>query len=169
MAAVISFAAWSHTGKTTYLEKLIPVLKRAGLRVAVIKHDAHDFQIDVRGKDSWRLMEAGADTVALASGARFALLERWPLDLEDIVRRLPEADLILTEGYKHGPYPKVALFRAGAEKPLAVEPRECLAIVSDTPVEAECPVFPLDDPQPLADYLLAHLPEERRTGDAHLD
>ena len=64
---VLTFTAYSNTGKTTYLEKLIPCLKSAGLRIAVIKHDAHDFQADIEGKDSWRFAQAGADIVAVAS------------------------------------------------------------------------------------------------------
>ena len=68
---VLTFTAYSNTGKTTYLEKLIPCLKSAGLRIAVIKHDAHDFQADIEGKDSWRFAQAGADIVAVASKRQF--------------------------------------------------------------------------------------------------
>jgi molybdopterin-guanine dinucleotide biosynthesis protein MobB len=163
MPAVITFAAWSNTGKTTYLEKLIPCLKDMGLRVAVVKHDAHEIQLDACGKDSWRLARAGADAVAVASGSQFALLEHRPLELSEVIRRLPEADLVLTEGYKNGPYPKIALYRSTSGKPLAVPPENCLAIVSDTSFEAPCPVFPLDDPQPLAVFLRQRL--IRKEGD----
>lgn len=157
MTSVITFAAWSHTGKTTYLEKLIPELKKMGLRVAIIKHDVHDLQLDVEGTDSWRLMAAGADTAAVVSSNQLVVMDRRRRELEEIISHLSDADLILTEGYKHGPYPRIALFRSGSGKPLAVPPEECLAIVSDVPVDAPCPVFPLDDARPLAQYLLAWL------------
>lgn len=151
---VVTLAAYSNTGKTTYLEKLIPRLKAAALRVAVIKHDGHDFQMDREGKDTWRFAQAGADAVAIASATKFALCRQHPVGLEDIVKQLSDMDLILTEGYKTGPYPKIALFRAASGKDLAAEPSDCIAIVSDVPLETDCPVLPLDDPAPLAAFLL---------------
>lgn len=152
-----TFAAYSNTGKTTYLEALIPRLKAAGLRVAVVKHDAHDFQIDQLGKDTWRFAQAGANAVAIASGSHFALMEYRPATLEEILGQIRDVDLILTEGYKSEGYPKIALFRSDSGKGLAVPADGCFAIVSDVPMEAPCPVFPLDDPTPLADYLLKTL------------
>lgn len=154
MPVVVTLAAYSNMGKTTYLEKLIPRLKAADLRVAVIKHDGHDFQIDQEGKDTWRFAQAGADAVAIASAAKFVLYRQHLVELEDIVKQFSDMDLIITEGYKTGPYPKIALFRAASGKDLAAEPPECIAIVSDVPLEADCPVFPLDDPTPLAAFLL---------------
>lgn len=151
---VVTIAAYSNTGKTTYLEKLIPCLKASGLRIAVIKHDGHDFQMDQEGKDTWRFAQAGADAVAIASASKFALCRQRPMELEDIVRQLSDMDLILTEGYKAGPYPKIALYRSDSGKELAADPADCLAIVSDIPLDVSCPVFPLDDPAPLAAFLL---------------
>lgn len=164
---VITFAAYSGVGKTTYLEKLLPCLKAAGVRVAVIKHDGHDFQMDKPGTDTCRLAEAGADTVAIVSSRKFALLEQRGLEVEEIVKRITDVDLILTEGFKHGPYPKIALYRKDAEKPLAAEASECLAIVTDTPIEAPCRMFPLDDPQSLAAYLISALNLGKENG--HVD
>lgn len=151
---VITFAAYSNTGKTTYLEKLLPCLKARGLRVAVIKHDAHDFQIDTPGTDTSRMAAAGADVVAIASGRRFALMEQRSLSVEEIVSRISGVDLILTEGFKHGPYPKIALYRKDSGNPLAADLKDCLAVAADTPLEADGPVFPLEDPTPLAEYLV---------------
>ena len=151
---VLTFTAYANTGKTTYLEKLIPYLKKAGLRIAVIKHDGHDFQADIEGKDSWRFAQAGADVVAIASENQFAYFQYAPVTLEDVLQHIPDVDLIITEGYKHGPFPKVALFRAQSGKGLSVPAEECLAIVGDYPEPVGCPVFPLDDPQPLAEHLL---------------
>lgn len=154
---VLTFAAYSNTGKTTYLEKLLPCLKAAGLRVAVIKHDGHDFQMDTPGTDTCRLAQSGADTVAILSDGKFALLEQRAISLEEALSHIHDVDLILTEGFKYGPYPKIALYRAASGKPLAVPVGDCLAIASDTLLEAPCPVFPLDEPQPLADFLITYL------------
>ena len=148
---VITLAAYSNTGKTTCLEGLLPCLKKRGLRVAVIKHDGHDFQ-------------TGADTVAIVSDHRFALLEQRSYAVEEIVARITDVDLILTEGFKYGPYPKIALYRAASGKPLAVNPQECLAVVTDTPVKTSRPVFPLNDPEPLAEYLVSLLKQRQNGG-----
>lgn len=151
---VLTFTAYSNTGKTTYLEKLIPCLKEAGLRIAVIKHDAHDFQADTQGKDSWRFAQAGADTVAVASGRQLALFQYSPFDLSAIVAQIHNVDLILTEGYKHSHFPKIAIYRAASGNGLSVPAEDCLAIVGDYPFPSPCPVFSLEDPQSLAGYLL---------------
>lgn len=150
---VITFTAFSNTGKTTYLEKLIPCLKAVGLRIAVVKHDGHDFQADVEGKDSWRFAQAGAEVVAIASQQQFAMFQYRPVALENILSQINDVDLILTEGYKHGPYPKIALYRTDSGNGLSVPEEECLAIVGDYPKEPPCPVFPLENAQPLANYL----------------
>lgn len=151
---VLSFTAYSGTGKTTYLEKLIPCLKALGLKVAIIKHDGHDFEADIKGKDSWRFAQAGADIVAIASSKKLALFQYWPSDIDDIINHISGVDLIIIEGNKHGPYPKIALFRSSSGNGLSVSPAECFAIVGDYPYTASCPIFPLEDPKPLASYLL---------------
>lgn len=151
---VLSFTAYSNTGKTTYLEKLIPCLKKAGLRIAVIKHDGHDFQADTEGKDSWRFAQAGAEMVAVSSGTKWAFFQYSPVDINAIVAHISGVDLIITEGYKHGPFPKIALFRSDSGKGLSIPAEECLAIVGDYSGQASCPIFPLDDPHPLAEHLL---------------
>lgn len=151
---VLTFTAYSNTGKTTYLEKLLLCLKTAGLRIAVIKHDGHDFEADTEGKDSWRFAQAGADVVAVASGTKFALFQYSPADLDAVITHITGVDLIITEGYKHGPFPKIALFRSDSGKGLSVPAEECLAIVGDYPEQVSCPVFPMDDPCPLAEHLL---------------
>lgn len=150
---VFTVTAYSNTGKTTYLEKLIPCLKRLGLRAAAVKHDGHDFQADTEGKDSWRLAQAGAEVVAVASREKLALFQYRPASLEDILSHISGVDVILTEGYKSGPYPKIALFRPDTGKGLSVPAEECLAIVGDYPEPAPCPVFPLEDAMPLAEFL----------------
>lgn len=158
------FAAFSGTGKTTYLEKLIPHLKGYGLQVAVLKHDAHDFAADTPGKDSWRFAQAGADAVAVSSDRRTAMFYQHSLSVEELLSRLPEVDIVLTEGYKHGPFPKIAVHRKEAGEALAADLSACIALVTDDgalAAAAPCPVFPLEDAEPLARLLLRRYEEGR--------
>lgn len=151
---VYSIVAFSNTGKTTMLEKLIPELKRRGLRTAVIKHDAHEFEIDKPGKDSWRFTKAGAAVTVVASQTKAAHIENRFIPIDELIARISDVDVILTEGYKHGPWPKIALQRSG-DKPLPVEPAECLAVMSDVPIKTErTPVIALDDISELADIII---------------
>lgn len=151
---VYVFAAYSDVGKTSYLEKLIPILKSAGLRIGVIKHDVHGIQLDAAGKDTWRLTGAGADVVSVASNSGYALFAQKPAALDELIRQLSHVDIILVEGYKSAPYSKVALFRADSGKTLAVDPRACFAIITDKQMDVSCPTFPLDNPRAFAEYLL---------------
>ena len=156
MIAYYSFIAWSDTGKTTYLERLVAELKARGARVAVVKNDDHRFEIDREGKDSWRFARAGADVVAVADGEKYALMEYRPVTLERLLSAIRDVDLILVEGWHAEAANAIALHRAASGKPLKLPPENCLAVVSDVPLETGgTPLFPLDDPAPMADFLLA--------------
>lgn len=155
MAEVYVFAAWSGTGKTAYLEKLIPCLGQLGLTAAVVKHDVHGLALDRPGKDSHRLFQAGAEATAVVCGGEVLLHRRAEPTLEEVLALLPPTDLVLVEGFKASPYPKIAIYRAGAGKTLAAEPEECLAVVTDTALDVPCPQFPLDEPAALAAFLAA--------------
>ena len=158
MVPVFSFIAWSGIGKTTYLEQLTAELKSRGLRVAVLKHDAHRFEIDKQGKDSQRFAAAGADVVAIADAEKWALLEYRPASFEDILAKITDVDMVLVEGWHNDAKNPVLVHRAAAGKPLKLDPRTCFAVVSDTPLEtAGRPLFPLDNPVPMADYLVDRL------------
>ena len=148
---VYSIVAWSGAGKTTLLEGLIPELKRRGLRVAVVKHDAHDFELDKEGKDTWRLTQAGSDVTAIASASRAAVMENRPVPEEALLGRICDVDLILTEGFKHGKWRKIGLRRGIFELP----PGEYAAIVSDAPLEEQVPVFAVGDFAGLADWIVS--------------
>ena len=161
-APVFTITGYSNTGKTTYLEKLIPLLKVAGLRVAVVKHDGHDFQADIEEKDSWRFAQVGAEVVAVASQKKAVVFQYRTIPLNDIISQIYNVDIILTEGYKSEPYPKIAIFRAGTGKGLSVPAKECMAIVGDYPEPAPCPVFPLNDARPLAEFLLKLVSERSK-------
>ena len=140
---VLGFSAYSGTGKTTLLRKLIPLLKAAGVRVAVIKHAHHDFDIDIPGKDSYELRKAGADQVLIASDKRRALItESVPArepELTELAASLDVSDveLVLVEGFRHLPFSKIELHRPSLGKPL-IFPQDStvMAIASDAQVEA---------------------------------
>ena len=158
-APVLSFTAKSGTGKTTYLEKLLPLLKEQGLRIAVVKHDAHGFEIDKPGKDSYRLSHAGADHMILTSTDQTAAIIRHPgqsQDFESVLARIQNADLILSEGYKHGDQKKIQLLRKGHNETPVGNPVNTIAYVTDFPYEAEVPVFDLNRPEDLVPFILEY-------------
>jgi molybdopterin-guanine dinucleotide biosynthesis protein MobB len=158
----LSFVAKSGTGKTTLLEKLIAELKRRGRKVGILKHDAHRFEIDYPGKDTHRLFSAGADAVAIASPEKIALIERCDgaPPLETLLARLfGETEIVLTEGFKRGPLPKIEVHRRERSDSLicrgeAHDPT-LVAVVSDEPLELDVPVLPLDDVGAIADFVEA--------------
>ena len=152
---IYSVVAFSGTGKTTLIEKLVAELKARGLRVAVIKHDAHEFDIDHEGKDSWRFTRAGADVTVVVSGSKAAIVENRPVSLETLLRKMTDVDIILTEGYKSGGWPKIAVQRSATGKALPVPAEECFAIVSDVPEYENTPCFGLDDICGLADLIIS--------------
>lgn len=156
---IYSIVAYSGTGKTTFLEKLIPELKKRGLRVAVVKHDAHEFEIDREGKDSDRITKAGADITGLISAEKAVLMENRPIDFEEMVRKIEKVDIILTEGFKHGNWPKIMLYREAAEKPMALDPKECIAVVSDVEIQGCEKRYPLDDAARVAEFLVQEIKE----------
>ena len=156
---MITFVGKSGTGKTTYLERLIPVLKGRGLRLAVVKHDAHGFQMDTPGKDTYRFSAAGADVVAISSAEKMAMIQRPPreLTLDEVIAQLPPVDLILTEGYKTLPNPKIEIHRAVLNRPLLTPPEQLLAVVTDEPVAVSCPQLSFEDLEGCADLIQEYM------------
>jgi len=157
---VISFVARSGTGKTTFLETLIPELRTRGLRVGVLKHHAHNTPFDVPGKDSYRLSQAGADIVVGACAVQVAIFrqEDGAVDLDRVIaRHLGGTDLVLTEGFKRGGHPKIEVHRAACRAELRCTPDELLALVTDEPLDIDVPQFGLGDAAAMADFLLTWL------------
>ncbi len=154
---VISFAGYSNTGKTTYIEKLVAKLKAWDIRIGVIKHDSHGFEIDHKGKDTWRFSQAGAEMVAIVSNEKFAVIEQRGCSLDDALKVFHDVDVIITEGYKFCEYPKIAVYRGASGNELAGPPDEFIAIVTDTKLDTDTPQYPLDDPEPLAEFILAYI------------
>lgn len=164
MPPLLGIAAWSGTGKTTLLEKLLPKLRAQGLKVAVIKHAHHDFDIDTPGKDSHRLREAGAVPMLIASSTRIAMMietpDREEADLSALVAmvRPHQPDLILVEGFKSWPLPKLELHRPALGKPLAAGSDSwVVAVASDAALElpAEVEQLDLNDIDALAEWVAA--------------
>jgi molybdopterin-guanine dinucleotide biosynthesis protein MobB len=155
MTPVFSFVAYSNTGKTTYIEKLIAELAGRGVRVGALKHDAHEFEIDKPGKDSWRFGKAGAAVVAVASATKCAVMEYRPVGFSELIGRFKDVDLILVEGWHAKGERRIALWRSDSGNGLKLDPGECIAVVSDVPIETGAtPLFPLGDVSPMADFLL---------------
>ncbi len=155
---IVAFIAPSGTGKTTYLETLLPALVARGCRVAAVKHDAHAFQLDRPGKDTDRLRRSGAARVAICNDRELGVYgETDPdLTLRALAERyLGDVDLVIAEGFRGADVPHVLLCRGGAPRsPYGDDERGVLAVVGDFDLEVDAPHFPLDDPASLADFLL---------------
>ena len=159
MIPVFSFIAWSGTGKTTYLERLVTALTARGIRTAVIKHDAHRLALDKPGKDSYRFAAAGARVVALSDSESCAVLEYRPVSFDALLEKITDVDLILVEGWHENARNPIVVHRAAAGQSPKLNPADCIAAVSDVPLETGGkPLFPLDDPAPMVSFLLGFLP-----------
>lgn len=161
-AHVIGFAAHSGTGKTTLLTKVIPKLKQNGLRLAVVKHSHHDFELDKPGKDSYELHHAGSSQTLLTSRYRSALIcENQPHKepaLKEALQQLDlsSVDLVLVEGFRHeAGLSKIELHRAILGKPLLFPRDEYIfAIASDGPVSTDLPILDINNPSEIAQFIL---------------
>ncbi len=160
---IFGITGWKNSGKTTLTVKLVAELSARGYRVSTVKHAHHAFDIDREGTDSYRHRIAGAQEVAIVSGARWALMhelrgEEEP-PLAAILSRLGECDLVLVEGYKREAHPKIELRRKGPgdRPPLAPDDPAIVAVAADHAVDAgSLPVFDLDDIASIADFILSH-------------
>ena len=162
MSKVFGFAAYSGTGKTTLIEKLIPLLVARGLRVSVIKRAHHDFDVDQPGKDSHRHRQAGASEVLISSDVRWALMHELrsepELGLPALLERLSPCDLVLVEGFKTQPIPKMEIHRKAAGTPLLFPADPYIvALASDTALATDLPLFNLEDHSGIAGFVLEYL------------
>jgi molybdopterin-guanine dinucleotide biosynthesis protein MobB len=180
---IVSVVGWKNSGKTTLTVALAAELKARGLRVASMKHGHHDFEIDQPGRDSWRhFHEGGVEAVIMASAGKIALVmrtEEAERDPVSLLRRLyggRSYDLILVEGFKRGPFPKVEIFRSAVHEAPVFEPADAgaaaphIAVVTDAPASdfASVPVIPLaadgSHVGALADLLLSRFGVRARGG-----
>jgi molybdopterin-guanine dinucleotide biosynthesis protein B len=164
---IFGFAGWSGSGKTTLIEQVIPRLVARGLRVALIKHAHHWFDVDRLGKDSYRHRQAGCTEVLITSGVRWALMHELrgdpELTMDEALARLSPCDLALVEGYKTAPIPKLEIWRADIGKPpLHPGDPHILAIATDSPERLprgaadRLPLLNLGDFDAIATFALAH-------------
>ena len=159
---VFGFAGWSGSGKTTLIEKLIPRFVGAGLRVSLVKHAHHTFDVDQPGKDSWRHRHAGAAEVLVTSSRRWVLMHELrgaaEPPFEEQLRRLSPCDLVIVEGFKHAAIPKLEVWRRVTGEPL-LHPNDghIVAVASDAKVDTRLPVLDLNDEATIASFILAHL------------
>jgi molybdopterin-guanine dinucleotide biosynthesis protein B len=161
---VFGIAGWKNSGKTTMTERLVAELTARGYRVSTVKHAHHSFDIDREGTDSYRHRAAGAQEVAIVSAVRWALMHESrggeEPSLASILARLSPCDLVLVEGYKREPHPKIELRRAagGERPPLAPDDPAIVAIAADHATDGGgLPVFRLDDIPAIASFIEAHL------------
>ncbi len=159
---LIGLAGWSGAGKTTLIVKLIPELNRRGLSVSTIKHAHHNFDLDEPGKDSYEHRAAGAEEVLVASANRVALMRELRGEpepsLPELLRLLKPVDLVLIEGFKRDPYPKIEIFRkANGKPPMHPDDPHIVALISDVAEpSARLPQASIDDIPAAADLVLAH-------------
>ena len=159
---IFGFAGWSGSGKTTLIEKLIPLFVQHGLRVALIKHAHHTFDVDQPGKDSYRHRHAGCTEVLVSSSRRWALVHelrgaREP-GFAELLERLSPCDLVLVEGFKRERLPKLEVYRASTGEPLLHrEDRDIIAIAADSRVATQLPQFDLNDAPAIEGFVLRHL------------
>lgn len=166
MLPIICLVGASNSGKTTYLEKLIPELLRRGYRVGTLKHDAHGFEMDREGKDTWRHRKAGAQTIGIASPMAVATIRETAVEMPlGLIagRYFWEEDILLTEGFKRSHYPKIEIHRSVIEaQPICGAQDNLVAIVTDDPVQVDVPVFRFDDVGGLADLIENRFLKERK-------
>ena len=155
MPQIICIVGRSQSGKTTLIEKLIPVLKNRGYRIGTIKHSHHIFDFDRSGKDSWRHKDAGAETVIIASPGKIAMLKNdHQGTLESLQHYFDDLDLLITEGYKGAQKPKIEVVRAARHNDaLLKDDQHLVAVVSDADLNISLPVFGLEDVDKLADFI----------------
>ena len=159
---IFGFAGWSGSGKTTLIERLIPRFVQQGLSVSLIKHAHHAFDIDKPGKDSWRHRKAGCSEVLLLSEQRMAIMTEFrgaPMPtLEECVARLAPCDLLLIEGFRNHPVPKIEVWREALGKPM-LHPQDphIVAVATDIAVPGSLPRFTLEDAEAIAKFIANHL------------
>ena len=159
---IFGFAGWSGSGKTTLIEKLIPLFVARGLKVSLIKHAHHTFDVDQPGKDSHRHRHAGCTEVLVSSSRRWALVHELRGAPEpgfaELLERLSPCDLVLVEGFKREHVPKLEVYRAATGEPLLhPQDRDIVGIASDRRLDTKLPQFDLDDTAGIADFVVRHV------------
>lgn len=159
---IFGFAGWSGSGKTTLIERLIPLFVDRGLKVSLIKHAHHSFEVDQPGKDSYRHRHAGSTEVLVSSSRRWVLMHELRGAPEpgfaELIEQISPCDLLLVEGFKRERVPKLEIYRASIGEPL-LHPHDpdIVAIACDRPLETKLPQFDLNDAPAIAGFVIQHL------------
>lgn len=164
MPPVVSIVGKSRAGKTTLVERLIGELKGRGYRVATVKHNYQDFELDRPGKDSWRHAQAGSDAMVISAPQKLALIKPQDHDasIAEILHLLGEGfDIVLTEGFRQSRVPKIEVHRRGLKEGLLCSPEELMAIVTDEPLEHDLPQFSPENISGVADLIVKLLISQR--------
>lgn len=159
---IFGIAGYSGSGKTTLIEKLIPVFTARGLKVSLIKHAHHKFDVDQPGKDSYRHRQAGCSEVLISSSRRWVLLNELrgapEPSLQDLIKRMSPCDLLLIEGFKHEPVPKLEVHRDVVHEPwLFPQDPHIVAVASDRRTDTKLPQFSIDDVAAIAGFITKHV------------
>ena len=166
---IIAFAAYSGTGKTTLIEKVIRCLKGKGLRIAVVKHDAHGIDVDREGKDSWRFTEAGAEMSIVNSAQKTACIEKRELSFKETISLVHDVDLIIVEGFKKEPLPQIGISRKATGKGFTADLSRYMAVVTDEEIidrvlvstgeeiNDNTPVFEFEDIEKIAEFIMKNM------------
>jgi molybdopterin-guanine dinucleotide biosynthesis protein B len=158
---IFGFAGWSGSGKTTLVEKLIPRFVKRGLRVSLIKHAHHNFDVDTLGKDSYRHRQAGASEILVTSSRRWVLMHELrgaqEPSFDEQIKRFSPCDLLLVEGFKFAPIPKLEVWRQETGESL-LHPNDphIVAIAADSKVDTKLPQLDLNDDAAIAEFILRH-------------
>jgi len=159
---IFGFAGWSGSGKTTLIEKLIPLFVRRGLKVSLVKHAHHSFDVDQPGKDSYRHRHAGCNEVLVTSSKRWVLMHELrgapEPSFPELLERVSPCDLLLVEGFKREKLPKLEVYRASVgESLLHPQDPNIVGIASDAKVDTKLPQFDLNDAPAIAGFILKHV------------
>ena len=159
---IYGITGWKNTGKTTLTERLVTELAGRGLRVSTVKHAHHDTEIDHPGRDSFRHRQAGAGQVIVSSPLRWAVMTELrgapEPPLSELLAHLSPCDIVLVEGYKSAPHPKIETTRAVQGRPLlALTNPTIRAVATDRPLDLSVPMFDLNDIRAIADFILSEV------------
>lgn len=161
---IVAISGVKNSGKTTLICRLLEIFKEKGLRVAVLKHDGHDFEPDVPGTDTYRQLQAGAYGTAVFSKGKYMLVKQQPqISEKELIEFFPEADLILLEGFKYSTYPKIEIVRKGNSSESVCNPKRLMAIATNLDAEErealsiseDVPLFELDNAKSIAEFILS--------------